>query len=112
MIAPIAPLPGLASVGGIGGAGTGLAGGASSAGGAGSAGSAGGSFGNAVTHAIDSLQQVQNNASLQATQAAAGQGNVTDALIASSQASLSTQVTTAVTNKAIEAFNSIMTMSL
>lgn len=76
--------------------------------------SAGGSqsFGNAITNALDSVSQVQSHASTQAAQAAAGHGNIADALIASTQASLATQVTTAVTNKAIDAFTQVMNMQL
>jgi flagellar hook-basal body complex protein FliE len=79
--------------------------------GAGSA-AGGSSFGDAITSAIDNVQQVQATASSQAAQAAAGTGNIADALIASTQASLATQVTTAVTNKAIDAFTQVMNMQL
>ncbi len=102
MIPPIGSIPsipqGPASAGAVAG------------GGSAAAGSQG--FGHAITNAIDSVQQVQSNASTQAAQAAAGQGNIADALIASTQASLATQVTTAVTNKAIDAFTQVMNMQL
>ena len=42
---------------------------------------------------------------------AAGQGNIGDAMIASTQASVDTQVTQAMVTKAVDAFNSIMSMS-
>jgi flagellar hook-basal body complex protein FliE len=65
-----------------------------------------------VTGAINQLSQVQNNASSAAALAAAGQGNLADAMIAATQASVATQVTTAVTNKAIAAFTQIMNMQV
>ncbi len=61
--------------------------------------------------AIDQLQNVQTSASSQAAQVAAGQGNIGDAMIASTQASVDTQVTQAMVTKAVDAFNSIMGMS-
>lgn len=79
---------------------------------AGAASAGGSSFDNAISNAIDNLQDVQNTASTDAAQAAAGQGNIADAMIASTQASMATQVTTAVTNKAIDAFTQVMNMPL
>ncbi|HET6873195.1 MAG TPA: flagellar hook-basal body complex protein FliE [Acidimicrobiales bacterium] len=110
MITPIGTIPPITSAGISGSgtaAGTGIGATGSPAGASGS-----NSFGNVITNAIDSVNQVQASASTQAAQVAAGQGNVADALIASTQASLATQVTTAVTNKAIEAFTQVMNMQL
>ena len=76
------------------------------------AGGAGGSFSNAVSNAVDTLQQTQNNASNLEAQAAAGQGNLGDAMIAATQASLQTQVTVALTNKAVDAFTQVMNLQL
>lgn len=97
-IAPIPPLPPLPST--------------SSAGSTQSAGGAGGSFSSAVSNAVDGLQQTQNNASNLEAQAASGQGNVSDAMIAAEQASLQTQVTVALTNKAVDAFTQVMNLQL
>jgi flagellar hook-basal body complex protein FliE len=74
------------------------------------AGGASGSFANQVGNAVDQLQQTQNQASNLEAQAAAGQGNVADAMVAASQASLDTQVTTALTNKAVDAFTDVMNL--
>jgi flagellar hook-basal body complex protein FliE len=86
--------------------------GASSAG-ASSAGAASGSdgFSNSILNAVDQLQGAQTNASSQAAQVATGQGNIGDAMIAATQASVDTQVTQAMVTKALDAFNSIMGMS-
>jgi flagellar hook-basal body complex protein FliE len=112
LIPPVSALPSLPSLSGPSaiGSSAGGAGGAGAAGGAGSAG--GGSFDNAISSALDNLQQVQSTASNDAVQAAAGQGNIADAMIASTQASVATQVTTAVTNKAIDAFTQVMNMQV
>jgi flagellar hook-basal body complex protein FliE len=69
-------------------------------------------FGTALAHVVDALERSQNEASGAAVQAAAGQGSVTDALIAATKASLETQVTTAVVNQATAAFNEIMNLPL
>jgi flagellar hook-basal body complex protein FliE len=74
-----------------------------------SAGGAG--FGNSLAGAVDHLQQVQGHADTLAVQAATGQlQNPQDYLMASAEASLTAQLTVAVRNKAIEAFNDIMRM--
>ena len=98
MIPPIAPLPPLPS--------------APPAGGAAPASGASGGFASQVAHAIDQVQQTQNNASSLEAQAAAGQGSITNAMIAATQASLSTQVTVALTNKAISAFTQVMNLQI
>ncbi len=81
-----------------------------SAGGVASTDTGGGSFSNAVTQALDSVQQTQNTASTAEAQAAAGQGSVSDALIDATNASLATQVTVALTNKAVSAFTDVMNL--
>jgi flagellar hook-basal body complex protein FliE len=67
-------------------------------------------FGNAATNLIDGLQNQQNSADSLALSASTGGGNVGDVMIAATQASLSTSMTVAVRNKAVEAFNQIMGM--
>ena len=86
--------------------------GSPSTGGAGGSGGATGGFANSITNAIDQLQQTQNQASAAETQAAAGQGNVADALVKATEASLSTQVTVALTNRAISAFTQVMNLQI
>jgi len=110
VIPPISSLPAIGS--GTGTAPTTLAGGSSSPSSAGSSGGSAGGFSTSVTNAIDQLQQVQSSASSSAALAAAGQGNLADAMIAATQASVDTQVTTAVANKAIAAFTQVMNMQV
>jgi flagellar hook-basal body complex protein FliE len=75
------------------------------------AGAVGGqSFGNVATDLVDKLQGQQDNADKLALAASTGNGNVGDVMIAATQASLSTNMTVAVRNKAVEAFNQIMGM--
>ena len=68
-------------------------------------------FSNNIMGAIDQLQNVADQRQSQAAQVAAGQGNIGDAMIAATQASVDTQVTQAMVTKAVDAFNSIMGMS-
>jgi flagellar hook-basal body complex protein FliE len=77
------------------------------------AGSTSNDFGNAIVNALDNLQGTQNNADQLAIQASTGNlTDVTDYLIASNQAQVQTQLTTAVRDKAVEAFQSIMGMQV
>lgn len=69
-------------------------------------------FASVLGNAIDSLQNVQNTASVAEASAAAGQGSLTDTMIAASEASLDTQVATAVLNKGLAAYTSIADMSI
>jgi flagellar hook-basal body complex protein FliE len=64
-----------------------------------------------VGNAVDSLQNAQSTASADEAQAAAGQGNLADTMIAATQASLDTQVSDALIDKAVTSYNSIMGMS-
>jgi len=95
-IAPIATISSMSST-----AATGAADAASSATGAG---------GNMATNLIDALQGEQDNADSLALQASTGGGNVGDVMIAAQEASMTTDMTVAVRNKAVDAFNSIMGM--
>jgi flagellar hook-basal body complex protein FliE len=71
------------------------------------------SFGQTLTHALDSLQATQAKADTLAVQAATGDlTNVHDYMIAATEASLATELTVAVRNKAVEAFNQIMNMGV
>lgn len=90
-VAPVTPAAGSAPVGGTAGSGT--------------------DFAKVLEGGLDHLNAVQAKADDLALQAATGQlQNPHDYLIASTQASLATELTVAVRNKAIEAFNEIMRM--
>ena len=68
-------------------------------------------FGKSVTAALDELDRLHTQADSLATQAATGDlESVTDYLVAATEAQLATQVTAAVRNRAVEAFNDIMRM--
>jgi flagellar hook-basal body complex protein FliE len=70
-------------------------------------------FGDLVSGAIDNLQATQDTADTLATQVATGElTDVHDYTIAATKASLATELTVAVRNKAVEAFNSIMSMQV
>ncbi len=80
---------------------------------AGAAQGATGDFGTAIANALDQLQSTQANADQLSTQAATGNlTDMTDYLIASQQAQLQTQLTTAVRDSAVQSFNSIMGMQV
>jgi flagellar hook-basal body complex protein FliE len=69
----------------------------------------GASFGQLVGQAITHTEQVQAKADGLAVQAATGDlKDVQDYLAAATEASLTTQLTVAVRNKAVDAFNEIM----
>jgi flagellar hook-basal body complex protein FliE len=79
--------------------------------GAGASTGSGEGFASKLAQGMDQLQQMQTNADNLAVKAATG--SLTDAhdyMIASTQAALATQLTVAVRNKAVEAFNEIMRM--
>ena len=70
-------------------------------------------FGQTLTRALDGLNGAQAKADNLAVQAATGDlTNVHDYMIASTEASLATQLTVAVRNKAVDAFNQIMNMGV
>ncbi len=72
---------------------------------------AGGSFAAALGAGLDQVQKAQTTADGLAVQAATGTlSDPSQYLIASTQASLATELTAAVRNKAVEAFNQIMAM--
>jgi flagellar hook-basal body complex protein FliE len=74
---------------------------------------AGPDFGNLVLDGLDKLDGVQRNADTLAVQAATGKlENLHDYTIAATQAQVTTQVTVAIRNKAVEAFSEIMRMQV
>jgi flagellar hook-basal body complex protein FliE len=85
---------------------------ATGAGGAGAAtGTQPSSFSDMLGNAIDSLDASQQSATNLSVQAASGNANIADVTVASTEADLETQLVTAVRDKAVTAFNSIMDMS-
>jgi flagellar hook-basal body complex protein FliE len=72
-----------------------------------------GDFGNLVTQGLDKIEAVNNNVDQLAVKAATGDlNNIHDYTIAATEASVTTQLTAAVRNKALEAFNEIMRMQV
>lgn len=72
-----------------------------------------GDFGNIVVNALQGVQDTQTNASNLAVQAATGDlVDVHNYTIAATEASLQTQLTVAVRDRAVEAFNQIMGMQI
>lgn len=70
-------------------------------------------FGHLLTDGIDRLEAVQDHADQLAVQAATGDlSNIHDYTIAATEASVTTQLTVAVRNRALEAFNEIMRMQV
>ncbi len=71
------------------------------------------SFGQMLGQAVDGLQAAQAKADHLAVSAATGDlTNVHDYMIAATEASLDTELTVAVRNKAVDAFNQIMNMGV
>jgi flagellar hook-basal body complex protein FliE len=78
---------------------------------AGAAGSGGANFAATLSRGLESLQGTQTKSDNLAVKAATGDlQDAHDYMIASSEASLAMQLTTAVRNKALDAFNEIMRM--
>jgi flagellar hook-basal body complex protein FliE len=81
--------------------------------GAKSAGAKDDSFGNTVVNALESLNALQSKSDNLAVKAATGDlSDVHDYMIAATEASLATEFTVAVRNRAVEAFNEIMRMQI
>lgn len=73
----------------------------------------GSSFGDMVLDGIDRLEGVQDKADNLAVKAATGDLNdIHDYTVAATEASVTTQLTVAVRNKALESFNEIMRMPI
>ena len=71
----------------------------------------GADFASALAGGLNHVQQLQTNADNLAVQAAAGTLNdPAQYMVASTEASLATELTVAVRNKAVDAFNEIMRM--
>jgi flagellar hook-basal body complex protein FliE len=80
---------------------------------AGGAGATGSSFSNILGQGLDSLQSTQATADGLSVQAATGTlTNAHDLMIATTQAQLATQLTVALRNKAVDAFNEVMRMQI
>ena len=77
----------------------------------GTSGSSGANFAGELAKGLDSLQETQSKSDDLAVKAATGSlTDVHDYMIASTEAQLATQLTVAVSNKAVAAFNDIMRM--
>ncbi len=73
----------------------------------------GASFGDLISKNLDDLSSKQANADRLARDAATGKlQNIEDYMLAATDAQISTQLTVAVRNKAVEAFNDIMRMQV
>jgi len=73
----------------------------------------GGDFGSMLLDGVDRLEGIQDKADQLAVQAATGDlTNIHDYTTAASEAAVTTKLTVAVRNKAIEAFNEIMRMQV
>lgn len=74
---------------------------------------AGSAFGDLLVDGIDRLEKVQDKADKLAVQAATGDlDDMHDYTVAATEASVTTQLTVAVRNRALEAFNEIMRMPI
>ena len=74
---------------------------------------AGADFGSSIVKALDDVSKTQAKADGLAKQAAVGDLNdIHNYMIASTEASVATELTVAVRNKAVEAFNEIMRMQV
>ena len=69
-------------------------------------------FGDMVAKALQNVQNTQTSADALAQAASTGNGDPAEYMIAATQANLSTELTVAVRNKAVEAFNDIMRMQI
>ena len=117
-------MAGLSPLDAVGGAGAGFGGvtGVQGVGGVGSAGSLAGTakvdgsgdgFASTLLSSLENVQALQANSSNLAVQAATGDlTDVHDYTIAATQAKVATEVTVAIRNKGLEAFNEIMRMQV
>jgi flagellar hook-basal body complex protein FliE len=74
-------------------------------------GTGGAAFGNALTSAVDNLQQLQGTSDSLAIKAVTGNlDDIHDATLASTRAQVTLELVAGVRNKAVDAFNEIMRM--
>ena len=74
-------------------------------------GTGGAAFGNALTGAVDNLQQLQGTSDKLAIQAVTGNlDDIHNATLASTRAQVTLELVAGVRNKAVDAFNEIMRM--
>jgi flagellar hook-basal body complex protein FliE len=107
-IMPISPI----SIGSAGGVGNAVQSGNATAS-AGTSATGGQSFASTLADQLDKVSAAQANADQLALQAATGDlQSIQDYTIASTEAQLMTQLTVAIRNKAVEAFNEIMRMQV
>ena len=115
MTSPISAISSLLSSSALG-ATTGIAGTGATAGTTATTGTqatGGSAFASVLASSVDQLQATQTNADNLATQAATGNlQDVHDYMIASNEASLATEMTVAIKNQAVSAFNEIMRMQV
>ncbi len=105
----IGPIAGITSVAGV----SGVTGATAAPAATGATGATGTSFANALGQGLDSLQSAQGTADNLSVQAATGTlTNAHDLMIATTQAQLATQLTVALRNKAVDAFNEVMRMQI
>ena len=77
----------------------------------GTTGTGGAAFGDALSGAIDNLQQLQGTSDKLAVQAVTGNlDDIHDATLASTRAQVTLELVAGVRNKAVDAFNEIMRM--
>ncbi|MFF1632372.1 flagellar hook-basal body complex protein FliE [Leifsonia sp. NPDC058248] len=77
----------------------------------GTAATGGASFGNALSGAVDNLQQLQSTSDTLAVKAVTGDlTDIHDATLASTRAQVTLELVAGVRNKAVDAFNEIMRM--
>jgi flagellar hook-basal body complex protein FliE len=106
----IPAIPSIPSIGAAESSGAAQAAGASTGAASATDAASSGSFENMLGQAIDSLNGTTNNATNISLEAAAGNASVADATVASTEADLDTQLASALTDKAVTAFNTIMNM--
>jgi flagellar hook-basal body complex protein FliE len=101
------PIPAIGALSGVTGT-TGLTGTTATSG---ATGTGGADFGNALTGAVDNLQQLQGTSDKLAIQAVTGNlDDIHDATLASTRAQVTLELVAGVRNKAVDAFNEIMRM--
>ena len=75
-------------------------------------GSDGSGFGSTLQRALDNVVQTGNEADVQTAHGIAGDGNITDVVMAVSRAQLALQSTVAIRDKVVQAYQNVMQMSI